>query len=90
MTLLVLVKGKDFSLSPQMFEPERSQVEAEKLVKGLEFIKQNMCTSKTNTSYKQRLVHLNTMTEKEILCPREHNKISDELLKGLFCFFNDC
>ena len=36
MTLLVLVKGKDFILSPQMFEPERSQVEAEKLVKGLE------------------------------------------------------
>lgn len=37
MTPLVLVKGKDFILSPQMFEPERSQVEAEKLVKGLEF-----------------------------------------------------
>lgn len=58
MTPLVLVKGKYFILSPQMFEPERSQVEAEKLVKGLEFKQQNMCASKTNMSWKQRLVHL--------------------------------
>ena len=40
-----------------MVESERSQVEVEKLVKGLEF-KQKMCSSETNTSWKHRLVYL--------------------------------
>ena len=95
MTPLVLVKGKDFILSPQMFEPERSQVEAEKLVKGLE-LNNKICVPPKQIWVGNKdwcicsKAYRNAMTETEILCPRERNNISDELLKGLFCFFNDC